>query len=102
MVETNEVVSTKDGLLYEVQVSADGGTVWVNGPDGSAVGRFAKRFGLDVHRSGSEQLNGLGECLFCTHYPPGRSDWAQFVAAMKEHYGLEIDPCSVRFDEANV
>ncbi|HHJ1414765.1 TPA: hypothetical protein ACQGPZ_005629 [Pseudomonas aeruginosa] len=30
-------------LIYEVLVSHDGGTVWVNCSDGNSVGRFSKR-----------------------------------------------------------
>lgn len=36
-------------LDAQVQVSACGTTVWVHGLDGSTVGRFSKRFGMDVH-----------------------------------------------------
>ena len=95
---TLEIVSRRDGLLYEVQVASDGGTLWVNGPDGSAVGRFAKRFGIDVHRSGTEQMKGLGECLFCTHTPAGSADWGLFVDAMHQHYGLVIDRGLIVFE----
>lgn len=41
--------------LHEVVVSGDGATVWVNGPDGSCIGRFSKRFGIDVHHTGTRQ-----------------------------------------------
>lgn len=92
-----EITSERDGASYQVQVSSDGGTLWVNGPDGSAVGRFAKRFGIDVHRSGTEQVRGLGECLFCTHVPPGEAEWRQFIDAMREHYGLKIDRALIGF-----
>lgn len=93
-----ELVSERDGAAYQVQLSSDGATLWVNGPDGSAVGRFAKRFGIDVHRSGTEQMKGLGECLFCTHTPPGEGEWHEFVEAMRRHYGLQIDRSLVRFE----
>ncbi|MBK6616604.1 MAG: hypothetical protein IPG27_21770 [Ottowia sp.] len=91
--------STHDGRPYQLQVSADGGTVWLNGPDGSAVGRFSKRFGIDVHRSGTEQVQGLGECLFCTHEPAGLKEWSLFVAALREHYGVEVCKEVLVFDD---
>ena len=56
-----------DQLPDQVQVSQDGQTVWVHSADGSTVGRFSKRFGLDVHRTVTEQLQGASQCLHCTH-----------------------------------
>ncbi|WP_158361681.1 hypothetical protein [Burkholderia pyrrocinia] len=42
--------------LYSIDVSAGGDTVWVTGHEGSGVGRFGKRFGIDVHQTVTEQL----------------------------------------------
>ena len=75
----------------QVQVSADGGTVWVHGEDGSTVGRFAKRFGMDVHTTVTEQLGGASQCLHCTHEKPNHSDWVTFCKLMQEHYGIAVD-----------
>ncbi len=44
--------------LYSIDVSALGDTVWVTGDDGSCVGRFSMRFGIDVHRTVTEQMAG--------------------------------------------
>jgi hypothetical protein len=73
-----------------VQVSADRVTVWVHADDGSTVGRFSKRFGMDVHRTVTEQLAGAGQCLHCTHKPATEKDWRLFVALMHEHYGIDV------------
>ena len=93
-----ELRSTLDQELYQIQLSGDGTRLWVNGPDGSAVGRFSKRFGIDVHRSGTEQIGGSGACLFCTHAKAGPVDWQRFLAAVQEHYGLAIKADCIRFE----
>lgn len=80
----------EDALADQVQVSADRRTVWVHARDGSTVGRFSKSFGVDVHRTMTEQMKGAGECLSCTHEPPAEVDWARFVALIKEHYGIVV------------
>ena len=40
---------------YEIVVSGNGDTVWINGDDGLCWARFSKKFGIDVHRSSSMQ-----------------------------------------------
>lgn len=77
--------------MYEVIVSADGGTLWVNGGDGSCIGRFSKRFGIDLHNTATDQLAGLPQCLACTHGSAGSAEWALFRQQMREHHGVEID-----------
>lgn len=74
----------------QVQVSQDGQTVWVHSADGSTVGRFSKRFGLDVHRTVTEQLQGASQCLHCTHEPPTHADWVLFCRLMREHFGIQV------------
>ncbi len=75
----------------QVEVSACGNTVWVNSHlDGSCIGRFSKRHGIDVHRTGTEQALGAGECLYCTHGPAGREEWDKFREAMLTHYGVNL------------
>lgn len=73
-----------------VQCSADESTVWVHDLDGSTVGRFSKRFGMDVHTSVTQQLSGAGQCLHCTHEPAGRSEWLKFCDLMVEHHGIGV------------
>lgn len=80
-----------------VQVSQDGRTVWVHADDGSTVGRFSLVFGMDVHTSVTEQLAGAGQCLRCTHEPPGQADWDEFCDLMLSQYGIAIDRSAVRF-----
>lgn len=36
--------------MFEIQLSANGETVWVHASDGSTVGRYSTRFGMDVHK----------------------------------------------------
>lgn len=74
----------------QYEVLSDGATVWVNGADGMALGRFS-RFGMDVHKTFEEQLRGGSQCLLCTHSTPDLQGWEQFRAAMRHHYGVEID-----------
>ncbi len=64
-----------DETVDQVQISADGGTVWVHVMDGSTVERFSKRFGLDVHTTVTEQIAGASQCLHCTHETPGPLDF---------------------------
>lgn len=80
-----------------VQVSADRRTVWVHADDGSTVGRFSKVFGMDVHTTITEQLAGVGQCLRCTHEPPGPREWDEFCNLMQKHYGIAVDKSAVSF-----
>lgn len=83
----------------QVEVSSCGSTVWVHsGRDGSCIGRFSKRFGIDVHHTGTEQLAGSAECIYCTHGPAGPQDWARFCSEMKQHHDVEVDEQLVRWD----
>lgn len=74
-----------------VEVSATGRTVWVHSPDGSTVGRFDLRFGMDIHTTFAAQQSGAGECLHCTHDKPGRSDWLLFCELIEKHYNVPVD-----------
>jgi hypothetical protein len=85
-----------------IQISADGSTVWVHSPvDGSTVGRFSKRFGLDVHNTVSAQLAGVGQCLHCTHEPPGPEEWQRFCELMLEHFGIKVPIEAVQWEISN-
>lgn len=81
-----------------VQVSSDGNTVWIHSPnDGSTVGRFSTKFGMDVHTTVSEQLQGVGQCLCCTHEPPTVIEWRHFVRLMREHHGITVPFDLIKF-----
>lgn len=79
-----------EGVDYCIDVSADKCTVWVNGADGSCIGRFSKRFGLDVHKTSTAQMAGGSQCLHCTHEPAGPAAWDDFRAQMQLHYHIEV------------
>lgn len=96
-----KVTPHEDLSEWQVQVSQDGGTVWIHDISGSTVGRFSKRFGLDIHRSVEEQLQGAGQCIYCTHEPPTESDWLLFCGKMRDHFGINVDPQLVQFDKAS-
>ncbi|MCA8050734.1 hypothetical protein [Burkholderia arboris] len=84
---------------HEIEVSAAGDTVWVTGNDGSCVGRFSKRFGIDVHRTVSEMLAGAEQCLYCTHEPGGQDAWNAFRAAIAQHHGIVVPGHLISFTE---
>ena len=88
---------TSDDLI---QLSANGDTVWVHSPiDGSTVGRFSKRFGLDCHTTITQQLEGASQCLHCTHEKPSQQDWLTFCELMAKHHQIEVDPSILRIDD---
>lgn len=90
--------SLEDGPDYAIDVSADGGTVWVCGKDGSNLGRFSKKFGLDVHRPVTEQMAGKAQCLHCTHEPAGPVQWEEFRSQVRTHFGIEVPADTIEFD----
>lgn len=74
----------------QVQISSDGQTVWVHAMDGSTVGRFDWRFGIDVHTTVTAQLAGQSQCLHCTHTAPTENDWQMFRQLTWQHHGVFI------------
>jgi hypothetical protein len=82
---------------WEIMVSHCGRTAWVSGADGSMIGRFSKVFGVDVHRTATEQMRGEGECLFCTHVPAGPVEWDLFRQALLKHYDINVPKDAIRF-----
>lgn len=82
---------------FEIIVGACGSRVWVNGPDGSNVGRFSKTFGMDVHTTTTEQMAGASQCLHCTHEKPSEQDWIEFCSLMKKHYAVDIPLDAIKF-----
>lgn len=84
--------------FHEVLIDKKRGIVWINsGVDGSCIGRFSKRAGMDVHRSGTDQMQGKGECLHCTHGEASKGDWLLFIRLMKQHYNVTIKPEALSF-----
>ncbi len=84
-------------LQVEVRVAQDGKTVWVNGPDGGAIGRFSKQFGMDVHSTAVEQMSSGRQCVGCTHGPAGEEEWEVFRSKMLEHHGVRLKRNLLRF-----
>lgn len=67
-----------------LEVTTDGRTTWINGPNGSMLGRLSPT-GIDVH--GDEGAST--HCLDC-RVPPDKNAWEAFRASMKEHHGVEV------------
>jgi len=68
--------------LPEFEISTDGVTVWVNGPE-YLLGRFG-RLGIDVHSATG------GECQYCTHGDTSRFDWYVFCGAMAQFHQIDV------------
>lgn len=102
VIETQPVVddeksSLDDLLADQVQVSHCGNTVWVYSMDGSTIGRFSKKFGMDVHTTATEQMSGAGECIRCTHEPAGPAQWQEFRELIFKHYGVSVTADIITF-----
>lgn len=81
---------------HQVIYSECGKTIWVNSKDdGSCLGRFDFVFGMDIHPSLTEQMEGKDQCLYCTHEKPKFPDLLVFVAEMRSIYGVEIDVAKI-------
>lgn len=72
---------------WEIIVSANGDTLWVNGNDGLCWACFSKRFGMNVHRNASME-SAASECLRCTHRSAGIDEWAIFRAEVLRYQGV--------------
>jgi hypothetical protein len=77
-------------LSLDAQVISDGRTVWVNAPTGECLARFG-RYGVDIHRTVTDQLEGMPECLTCTHALTTAKDWLLFQSETLRHHGIKID-----------
>lgn len=86
-----------EDIDFQLEVAHNGETVWLNAADGSCIGRFSKKFGIDVHHCATAQMAGSGECIFCTHEPAGPEQWDQFREAIRVHYGILLRPELVQF-----
>lgn len=87
--------------VEHVQLSADGSTVWVHALDGSTVGRFSTRFGLDVHTTVTQQMGGAAQCLHCPHEPPSADGWLNFCELMNQHHGIEVKSALIQMRGKN-
>jgi hypothetical protein len=83
--------------LHSIDVSSTGDTVWVTSADGSCVGRFSKWFGIDVHRTVTDQLAGANQCLHCAHAPAGEVEWQVFREAVFRHHGINVPVDTITF-----
>jgi hypothetical protein len=72
----------------DIEILSNGRTVWVNTPEGN-IGRFSV-YGIDVHRTISQQMEGQPECLACTHEPTNFGDWRRFQSLMKQHHNVTV------------
>lgn len=79
--------SSQAQFEYEIQLSALRDAVWIHCSDGSTVGRFGK-FGIDLHNSVLEQMQGASQCRLCTHGIPTQADWELFRVKAKEWWGV--------------
>lgn len=84
-------------MYYEIQVSLNNDTVWVHSSDGSTVGRFG-RFGIDIHNTVSEQMQGKSECRLCTHGRVSLPDWKLFIEKSLTFWGVVIPENSFNHD----
>jgi hypothetical protein len=82
---------------YQILCASNGETLWVNGEDGSLIGRFSKAFGIDVHNLARDQIEGNVECFYCTHGRANETDWLTFRPKMAEHHQIEIDRQLMQF-----
>ena len=78
-------------MNYEIQISSNKDTLWIHASDGSTVGRFS-RFGIDMHNTVTEQMQGSAQCRLCTHKQPTRSDWKLFIEKALEFWGVVVPP----------
>ena len=69
-------------------VTSDGKTVWVNTDKGDCIGRFSKRFGIDIHNGAEVVMETGKQCLFCLHGEG--ATWELFIEKMQEHHGVEV------------
>ncbi len=83
--------------LFSIEVSSNGDTLWVTGDDGSCLGRFSKRWGMDVHRSVAEQMAGAAQCLHCTHAPADEATWKQFCELVRQHFEIHVPIDAITF-----
>lgn len=82
-------MTSTSNISYEVELSQMRDVVWIHASDGSTTGRFGK-FGVDLHNTITEQLDGKPQCRLCTHGKVSRSDWKLFREKALEWWGVNI------------
>lgn len=85
----------KKKKYYQIQYSENREKLWVHCSDGSTVARFDTRFGMDIHNTVTDQLNGKPQCLYCTHEKPLQEDFNTFCDKVKTLFGVEIDKTKI-------
>ena len=71
-----------------IQIQSDGTTVWVH-CGGETIARFGM-YGIDIHNTILNQMNGQCQCLFCSHTKTTFDDWKTFVEQVKKLYQIEV------------
>ena len=81
---------------YEVQYTAEKIKLWIHSSEGETVGRYDIRFGMDIHNSLEEQVNGKSQCLHCTHGKPNWNDFELFCEKAKILWRVNIDKSQIK------
>ena len=71
------------------EIISDGKTVWINDATGCCIGRLS-RFGIDIHKTGEEQMLTGTQCLDCAHDVPKDEMWCYFTASMLRNHGVLV------------
>lgn len=85
-----------DEKLYHVQYCPSKLKLWVHCSTGDTVGRFDTRFGMDIHNTLEDQMNGASQCLKCTHSRPERKDFEEFCHKAKALWNVDIDQSQIK------
>jgi hypothetical protein len=70
--------------------------LWIHSTKGETVARFDVRFGMDIHCSLEEQLQGNPQCLHCTHEKPTKQDFYTFCRKVKELFNVKIQKDKIK------
>ena len=84
-------------MEYEVQYSVNREKLWVHCSTGETVARYDIRFGMDIHTTIQEQMDGAGQCLMCTHGKSNPEEFGRFCDKINELWGVEIDKTQISF-----
>jgi len=81
-------------MLTELQlpnalIESNGRVVWVNDATGCCIGRFSGA-GVDVHRSGPDQVRYGTQCLACFHDGTPAENWVRFKRAMIQFHDVQV------------
>lgn len=78
----------KTEMLGDCEISTDGKTVWINGPDGCCLGRFSKN-GIDIHKIAKLQETD-GQCIDCEKGPTDIAAWHRFQLGMFAAHAVTV------------